>query len=340
MPARRIAWLVYGSLEQVSGGYIYDRLVVEQLRELGDEVTVLSLVPGQNPALPSARDFDCLVGDELCFRELLPIFRDAELRLVRVLLIHHLTAWELVPGAERDATLELERAVMQLADARIATSFVTAERLQREGLAHSVHVAEPGADRLAQPMARAEPGAAPLRLLFIGNLIPRKQVLELVQAFARLSDDRAELVLVGAEVDAAYAAELRRAARLPEVAGRVYLLGALDSAGVAAELERADALVLPSRLEGYGMVMSEALWAGVPVIAARVGAAMQLVQATGAGLLHDPDSSDGLFENLNNFTVKAGLRVRLRHAARQARAVLPRWAATALSVRDALPQSR
>jgi glycosyltransferase involved in cell wall biosynthesis len=340
MPARRIAWLVYGSLDQVSGGYIYDRLVVEQLRERGDEVTVLSLVPGQKPALPSARDFDCLVGDELCFRELLPIFRDAEPGLVRVLLIHHLTAWELAPGAERDAILELERSVMQLADARIATSFVTAERLQREGLAHAVHVAEPGADRLANPSARAEPGGAPLRLLFIGNLIPRKQVLELVQGFARLADDRAELILVGAELDAAYAAELRRAAQLPGAAGRVYLLGSLESPGVAAELERADALVLPSRLEGYGMVLSEALWAGVPVIAARVGAAVQLIEATDAGLLHDPDQPQALFENLNHFIENAALRARLRQAARRARAVLPRWRATALSVRAALPQSR
>ncbi len=41
--ALRIAWVVYGSLDQVSGGYIYDRLVVEQLRAAGDRVTILSL---------------------------------------------------------------------------------------------------------------------------------------------------------------------------------------------------------------------------------------------------------------------------------------------------------
>jgi glycosyltransferase involved in cell wall biosynthesis len=340
MVPRRIAWLVYGSLDQVSGGYIYDRLVVEQLRELGDEVTVLSLEPGRMPALPSARDFDCLVGDELCFRELLSIFRDAEPELVRVLLIHHLSAWELAPGAERDATLALERSVVELADARLATSFVTAERLQREGLASSVHVAEPGADRLARPAERAERGGAPVRFLFIGNLIPRKQVLELVQAFARLPDERAELVLVGAELDAAYAAELRRAAQAPHLQGRVHWRGGLDPAGVAAELERADALVLPSRLEGYGMVLSEALWSGVPVIAARVGAAVQLSEATGAGLLHDGEDSEGLFENMNHFMGKAALRARLREAAWQAHAVLPRWRATALNLRAALPRSR
>ena len=71
----RIAWIVYGSLEQVSGGYIYDRLVVEQLRALGDSVTVVSLTPGQTE-LPDLRaGFDVLVGDELCFRELVPLSR-------------------------------------------------------------------------------------------------------------------------------------------------------------------------------------------------------------------------------------------------------------------------
>ena len=85
---------MYGSLDQVSGGYIYDRLVVEQLRALGDSVTVISLTPGASklPAL-SPDDFDVVVGDELCFRELLPLFQRSP-GLRRVLLIHHLTAWE------------------------------------------------------------------------------------------------------------------------------------------------------------------------------------------------------------------------------------------------------
>ena len=125
MAARRIAWLVYGSLEQVSGGYIYDRLVVEQLRELGDQVTVVSLVPGQPPPRSSRRDFDCLVGDELCFRELGPLFRGAEQGLARVLLIHHLTAWEHPPGPEREAVLELERAAIAAADAACKVAQVT-----------------------------------------------------------------------------------------------------------------------------------------------------------------------------------------------------------------------
>ena len=88
----RIAWVIYGGLEQLSGSYIYDRLVVQQLRELGDSVTVVSLTAGATelPEL-SPDDFDAVVGDESCFRELLPLFMRASGRLRRVLLIHHLT---------------------------------------------------------------------------------------------------------------------------------------------------------------------------------------------------------------------------------------------------------
>jgi glycosyltransferase involved in cell wall biosynthesis len=336
---RRIAWVIYGALEQVSGGYIYDRLVVEQLRELGDSVTVVSLTPGGAKELPrlSAADFDAVVGDELCFRELLPMFQAAPSGLRRLLLIHHLTAWEHPHGAERDQLLALEKAVIDAADVWVATSHVTADRLYAETLARRVAVAEPGADRLPRPETGGqEPCGSRLRLLFVGNILRRKRVLELCAAFASLPTAGVELVLVGAELEPDYAAEIRAAIARDGVRDRVRFLGALPAAGVAEQLSFADALVLPSALEGYGMVLSEALWASVPVIAARVGAAEQLVSDTGAGLLYEPDDDAALGAILTSFVADAALRARLRAAAWQAAEVLPRWRNTALALRAAL----
>ena len=332
----RIAWIVYGSLEQISGGYIYDRLVVEELRRLGDQVTVVSLEPGA--ALPelSATEYDVVLGDELCFRELLPIFqRPAPPR--RVLLIHHLTAWEHPTGAARTQILEQERAVIEAADACVATCYVTADRLEAEHLARRVRVAEPGADRLLRPeTAGQEPSGARLRLLFVGNLQPRKRVLELCNAFGSLSTAGVELVLVGAELEPEYAGELRACVERHGVRERVRFLGPLAAEAVAEQLALADALVLPSALEGYGMVLSEALWASVPVIAARVGAAEQLVNRTGAGMLYEPDDDAALGASLTAFVADAQLRRRLREAAWQAAELLPRWADTALALRATL----
>jgi len=339
--ALRVAWVVYGSLEQVSGGYIYDRVVVDQLRSLGDMVTVVSLEP--NGALPvlSTDEYDVVVGDELCFRELAPLFRAAPAGLRRVLLIHHLTAWEHAPGARRDELWALEKSAIQAADACIATSRLTARRLETEGLTRGVVVAEPGADRFERTEnAGVLPAGAALRLLFVGNVLPRKRVLELARAFAKLPDAHAELVLVGAELEPGYAREVRAELERAELTNRVRWLGPLCAAGVAEQLSQATVLVLPSALEGYGMVLGEALWAGVPIIAARVGAAEDLVGRTGAGLLYDPDDSNGLTAALARFVGEGALRTSLRKAASLAAARLPRWRDTALGVRATLAKSQ
>jgi len=338
----RVLWIVYGSLEQVSGGYIYDRLVVEHLRRMGDSVTVLSLEPNSE-ALPALdqQDYSVVLGDELCFRELGPLFRAAPPGLRRVLLIHHLTAWEHAPGAKHDALLALEKAAIDAADACIVTSRVTADRLERERLTREVLVAEPGADRFERS-ARAgqEPSAARVRLLFVGNLSPRKRVLSLAQAFIELRAEHAELVLVGAELEPGYTREIRALIARAQLTDRVHWLGSLDDAGVAEQLSLAEALVLPSALEGYGMVLSEALWSGVPVIAARVGAAEELVSRTSAGLLYDPDDARGLSVALAGFVADQKLREKLRRAAWLAAEQLPRWQDTARAVRATLSKSR
>lgn len=338
----RVAWVVYGSLDQVSGGYIYDRVVVDQLRALGDRVTILSLDPTGASAPPLDHDdYDVVVGDELCFRELGPLFRAAPRTLRRVLLIHHLTTWEHAPGPRRDELLALEKAAIDAADACIATSRLTADRLEREHLTSGTTVAEPGADRFERPAHAGEerPGAS-LRLLFVGNMLPRKRVLDLAHAFAELSNEQTELVLVGAELEPAYALEVRAAIARADVARRVRWLGSLRAEGVADELARAAVLVLPSALEGYGMVLSEALWAGVPIIAARVGAAEELVRRTSAGLLYEPEDPSGLRRALARFAGDQELRAALRRAASLSAGTLPRWRDTALAVRSTLAQSR
>jgi len=341
MSALRIAWVIYGSLDQVSGGYIYDRLVVEQLRALGDRVTIVSLDPngGALPELAST-DYDVIVGDELCFRELGPLFRSARASSRCVLLIHHLTAWEHAAGTARTELLALEKAAIDAADVCIATSQVTAERLRQEQLAQGVWVAEPGADRFERPArARLESNSDRIRLLFVGNIQPRKRVRELALAFAELAHENAELVLVGAQLSPEYAEEVRAVIARAQIASRVHWLGALSEAFVAEQLSQADVLVLPSLLEGYGMVLSEALWSGVPIIAARVGAAEELVQRTSAGLLYEPDDASGLSAALARFVTDRELRGALRQAAWLSAERLPRWRDTALSLRATLAKS-
>src|SRR5205823_3556796 len=100
----RIAWVVYGPIEQLTGGYVYDQLVVQGLRRLGDSVEVISLKPrgllnGMQVGVHlarwlSGREYDAVVGDELCYPEVSSAFTMIPRRLATVLLVHHLTRWE------------------------------------------------------------------------------------------------------------------------------------------------------------------------------------------------------------------------------------------------------
>ncbi|AUX24617.1 glycosyltransferase [Sorangium cellulosum] len=340
----RVAWIVYGALEQTTGGYIYDRLVIERLRAQGDVVEVVSLDPaplsralsGLALARRLARlDPAVVVGDELCFPELGPAFAALPRRIARVLLVHHLSAWELRPGPRRTAVALEEAAVLRLCEARVATSATTAARLRREHGLGRVDVAAPGADRLAL-RPRAGRGDGPLRLTFVGSFIPRKRILELLAAFERVGSAHATLALIGdATRDPAYAARVRRAIEGSAfLRARVTAPGVLGDEALAEALAETDALVLPSSLEGYGMVLTEAVRAGVPVLAARVGAIGEVVQDGAEALLWD--DGDGLVRALSRFLSDATLRASMSRAAVVRSAGLPGWDSTAAAVRGVL----
>ncbi|MDB4941523.1 MAG: hypothetical protein JWP97_1057 [Labilithrix sp.] len=336
----RIAWVLHGTLDQRTGGTIYDAEVVDGLRRAGDDVRVVSLHQGLGP-LAAARQgaalartlrglaCDVVVGDELCFRELAVAFPLTGRRAGRrVLLVHHLTCWE-VEARSTWPTAVLEHAAITAAERLVVTSETTRTRLGREAA-----VVLPGADRLSD-VARRAPGPAQRTLVFLGAIVPRKRVRELVAAFASAPDE-ARLLLVGSTTrDPAYVSAVREEAARRRVAGRVTFAGELPDAAVAAALAGADALVMPSSLEGYGIAATEALHAGLPVVAARSpGLAEALAPYPDAAVLCDDD--DALAAALARLVGDAGYRASLREGAALARPRLPTWAACAHAFRRAI----
>ncbi len=140
------------------------------------------------------------------------------------------------------------------------------------------------------------------------------------------------------EVDAAFAGDV--GARASALDGRVVLAGPVDTAGVDAAYRTADVLVLPSRMETYGMVVSEALAHGLPVIAAAVGGVPDaLGRGPGGvvpGLIVPPDDVPALAAALRAWLTDPALRARARTAARARRLALPTWAAAARQVDAAM----
>jgi glycosyltransferase involved in cell wall biosynthesis len=303
----RVAWFVYGEVTQPTGGYVYDRLVIEGLRRAGHRVDVVDLLAGA--AAPA--DAEVLVGDALCVRELGPLFERSEAPS-QVLLVHHFPSWE-IERDDREALRALERRALAASDRAIVTGHPTRDRLLAEGAVLPVHVVLPGADRL--PRVTRVPTAG-VELLFVGSLVRRKRVDLLLDALPRTEGVRLTLVGDPGREPEVGAALLARAAAMG-----VATAGVVEEAELARRLAQADALVLPSSLEGYGMAMTEALHAGLPVIAAR-GA------ATAAGIAHLEavrvfDDAAGLARLLAAFASDAELRASMRAAAEAL--ALPRW---------------
>jgi len=140
-------------------------------------------------------------------------------------------------------------------------------------------------------------------LLFVGTVMPRKGVVDLVRAARRVAGtvgvaggtDGFDLVVAGEdELDGAYTSEVRETARSAGVADALSMPGFVPAADLPALYAAADVFVMPSLEEGFGMTVVEALAAGTPVVGTRVGAIDEIVDDGVHGAVVDPNDPAGL----------------------------------------------
>ena len=331
-----LAFLVPGPLDQLTGGYLFGRRVVEGLRALRRTVSVAELA-GRFPdaddiarasaakALASLPTGSTAVIDGLA----LPGFtgcvaREAQ-RLRLLGFIHHPLSLETgLSVAEVRHYAAIEARVWPLLRGILCPSAHTADAVIAAGVAaHRVVVTMPGTVRPAMSSERTRRG--PLRLLAVGAVTPRKGHLLLIEALADLREFDWWLTCIGSlERDRAAAEALRRAVAAKKLGDRVALAGECPPELLTAAYREADIFVLPSYEEGYGMVYAEALAHGLPVIATTAGAIPETVPAT-ASLLVPPGDAIALRNALGLMFADANLRARLAAGAALAAAALPDW---------------
>ncbi|MCP5195324.1 MAG: glycosyltransferase family 4 protein [Gammaproteobacteria bacterium] len=245
-------------------------------------------------------------------------------RLRLVGLVHHPLALETgLDEAQRRQLYVSEREALRQVRQVIVTSPSTARALADYGVApERCAVVLPGVD--PAPLATGS-NKRELTWLCAASLTPRKGHAVLFRALTRLRDRAWRLRCAGSAVyDPVTAAELRGLVDALDLAERVEWLGELEAAALDVAYEQADGFVLPSFHEGYGMVLTEALARGLPIISTTAGAIPDTVPMN-AGLLVPPGDEAALAKALLRFMDEPGLQERLAAGARAARQTLPDW---------------
>lgn len=222
-----------------------------------------------------------------------------------------------------------EAAVLSAAAAVVTTSTWTRDWLLDQYRLHpgQVHIAEPGVDA-ADAVAET---AAGNELLCVAAVTLEKGYDVLVAALAAISDLSWHCVCVGAlDLEPAFVDWLRREAF--EIGDRLQFVGTRTSDDLAAKYAAADVVVLGSRAETYGMVVTESLARAIPVIATAVGGVPatlgRAADGTRPGLLVPSGDAVALAAALRLWLSDADLRRRLRRAAEERRGTLPGWSVT------------
>ena len=191
-----------------------------------------------------------------------------------------------------------------------------------------------GADRGVAAAHMAGGRAPGGELLCVAAVTPNKGHDVLLAALAMIRHLGWRCTCVGSlNRDPCFVDRLHRQARDDCIGDRVHFTGPLTGPALEAAYAGGDLLVLPSRAESYGMVVTEALARGLPVVATSVGGLPQAVGPESGGgrpgLLVPPDSPMALAEALSAWLDDVELRRRLRRAAEQRRDTLSGWSATA-----------
>lgn len=344
-----LTFIVAGDPAQLTGGYVYDARIAAALRSQGWDIDVIGLGGSfPEPDSTSARALEDalarqpndtrVVIDGLAMGALPEIVAKHSERLDLTALVHH-------PLADETGLDEAQRTRLALSETRalsttrrvIATSAFTARRLADFDIAaERIAVVEPGVDASPLAVSANADRDGTQRLLCVATVTPRKGHDVLIDALAQIGKQDWQCDCIGAlDRDLAHARAMTAKILQHGLGNRVHLLGEREPEALNAAYHDADVFVLPSHYEGYGMVVSEALARGLPVITTTGGALAHTLPRE-AGLAVPPGDVTALADALRRWFEDPELRQHLRVGARQARENLSDWNAAGAAFARAL----
>jgi glycosyltransferase involved in cell wall biosynthesis len=353
----RIGLIIYGSLDIVSGGFLYDRLLVEHLRGKGDEVQIVSLpwrsyfrhlADNFSSSLRSRLEYanwDVLLEDELNHPSLFQLNYKLKRRISYpiVTIVHHLRCCEQRAGWKNQLYRYVERNYLNSVDGFVFNSNTTRSEVQRlTGTDKPYVIAYPGRDRFdatftKDQVAERAMHAGALRILFFGNVIPRKGLHTLIDALAILPGETWQLEVVGSlNLQRSYVDSIRRKIARRGISNKVEFKGVLPHVEIADCLSKAHILAVPSSYEGFGMVYLEAMSFGLPIIASSWGAAGELITHGQEGYLIIPEDTKAIAGYIQTCHEDRELLRQMSLKAFKRQMDFPTWEQTDAAIRDLL----
>jgi glycosyltransferase involved in cell wall biosynthesis len=342
-----------------TGGTVYDQNLVTELRALGIAVRLHRLA-GPWPETDASTQANlaralraqpaCLVDGILAGASPEVVAAAVESGHAVTLVVHLPISDELgLDPARRERYAALEGQAVRAASGVVCPSHWCAAELRQRYGRSDLGVAIPGVTPAPAAPGSQHSGGAP-RLLTLASLTPTKDQLTLVRAFARLTDLAWSADLVGFDVaDPGYAARVRYEVAEAGLKDRIRVTGALTGSALDQRWDAADLLVLPSRVETFGLVVTEALARGIPaIVSAGTGAVEALQQGAAVptdamqgtagptdampGTAVPPGDPTALAAVLRRWLTEPTLRRAWQQSALARRGNLPGWQRTAEAV--------
>ncbi|MBI3925344.1 MAG: glycosyltransferase family 4 protein [Armatimonadetes bacterium] len=234
-----------------------------------------------------------------------------------IVIVHHLEHYDSARSGRRIRWLH--RAQLGAADLVITVSEYCKRELLSLGIPESrIRVVSGGVhpERLPEAIDRPVP-AGPIRLLFVGQCVPRKGLPALIEALARVERRAFHLHLVGNNETDHCRHELVPLIQELGLAEEVTVEGHVGQARLRELYATCDAFVFPSIQEGYGLALLEAMYSGLPVLCSRATALPELVEEERSGYLFEPGDPADIARVLRRALAEPEALPRMGRAAHQ-----------------------
>ena len=340
--------LTVGDPDRVSGGYLFHRRLAERAPAYGADVRFVSM-----PDLPlpwaivtgpgwlrarATRTADVLVLDSIAAAAAAPWLGHIAAPVVGM-LHQPLGGMDAHPLA-RSIRIPLDRRAYRACSVLMVASDWLAAQLAAAGVPRAkLRVVPPGKDLDATRPAEDDPepprgstlrNGRLIAALCVANWLPRKGIVEVLEAVARLPEGVVTLHLVGdTETPGPYAGAVRERIEKRDLRDRVVVHGLIAPAAVERMYRAADVFVMPSFEEPYGTVWGEAMAAGLPVIGWRAGNLPFLADHGSEGLLVPVGDVPALTRAIDRMAREPAVRARIASAAARRAEGRPTWDETA-----------